>query len=282
MAKKARKERRDVGIPEFGYMPNPGKSLIREIRKAKRLGADYVEIPAETGHHPSILLKRKKIIRHELEKQRLGAVIHMAYWADLGSEYDAVRKGWVEECKKAIDAAGNIGATKLLVHIRPQSGMSMRVPKNRKAIISSIIKSLNTLSAYAKKKGVPMVAENEDIGHEKSISIQDIKRIMSKAKGTGFAPDMAHAFLGNSNKKVKELIRGLGSRIEHCHFSDNHGYEDEHLPIGRGSIDYKMVVRELKRTGYGRHGNNTITLEVFNSDKGFKSSMKKIKKMWGS
>ena len=88
--------------------------------------------------------------------------------------------------------------------------------------------------------------------------------------------------IDNNNKKVKSVIRMLGKRIEHLHFSDNDGCGDDHLAIGKGHIDYEMVVNELKRVGYGRDGNGTITFETFNSgDRGFKSSVKRIRTFWG-
>jgi hypothetical protein len=48
-------------------------------------------------------------------------------------------------------------------------------------------------------------------------------------------------------------------------------------------INYKTVVRELKRIGYGSRENDTITLEIFQGgESGFRSSLRKVKKLWGA
>jgi sugar phosphate isomerase/epimerase len=148
--------------PKFGYTTNPVNGIIKEIRKAKRLGVDYVEIPSETLNHPSELIHNRKTIKRELKKHGFFCVVHMAYWVDLGSDYRAVSDGWVKECKNAIRAARAIGAKMFLVHARPQSGSSMRLPKTKKLSIERMIKNMNVLAGHAKRNGIRLVIENED------------------------------------------------------------------------------------------------------------------------
>jgi sugar phosphate isomerase/epimerase len=50
------------------------------------------------------------------------------------------------------------------------------------------------------------------------------------------------------------------------------------LPIGKGLIDHKKVVEELKNISYNR----TITLEVFTSKQDAKDSADKLKELWMS
>ena len=57
---------------------------------------------------------------------------------------------------------------------------------------------------------------------------------------------------------------------------DNHGTEDEHLPIGEGLVDHEKAVRALKDINYDR----TITLEVFTNSTDAKSSADKLKIIW--
>jgi len=60
-----------------------------------------------------------------------------------------------------------------------------------------------------------------------------------------------------------QLVEQFGSRIAHLHFSDNHGRRDEHLAVGRGTVDFTGLVRRLQAIGY----DDTITLEVFEPDR---------------
>ena len=49
------------------------------------------------------------------------------------------------------------------------------------------------------------------------------------------------------------------------HASDNFGKEDNHLPLGTGTIDLRKIVQALKRIGY----DGTVTFEVFSRDKDY-------------
>ena len=55
------------------------------------------------------------------------------------------------------------------------------------------------------------------------------------------------------------------NRIGHVHASDNSSRDDEHLPVGVGTIDFPEFVKALKGIGY----DDTITLEVFSRDRDY-------------
>jgi sugar phosphate isomerase/epimerase len=42
-------------------------------------------------------------------------------------------------------------------------------------------------------------------------------------------------------------IERMGGRLRHVHLHDNNGKKDEHLPIGRGTIDFQPIFRALHR-----------------------------------
>jgi len=64
--------------------------------------------------------------------------------------------------------------------------------------------------------------------------------------------------------------------LKHVHLSDNKGSEDLHLPMGVGNIDWKKILKILKKYYRG-----TITLEVFSKDKDYALlSKEKLKRLW--
>ncbi|MEW6557820.1 MAG: TIM barrel protein, partial [Elusimicrobiota bacterium] len=69
-------------------------------------------------------------------------------------------------------------------------------------------------------------------------------------------------------------------RLIHVHLSDNKGgYNDLHIPLGTGNVNWEDAVGLLKRIGY----NNTITLEVFSRDRDYLLLTKqKVQKLWNS
>jgi sugar phosphate isomerase/epimerase len=58
----------------------------------------------------------------------------------------------------------------------------------------------------------------------------------------GFTLDVGHA---NTVGLVDEFLDQLNNHISHVHIHDNMGKKDEHLPLGKGSIDWKRVTEKL-------------------------------------
>jgi sugar phosphate isomerase/epimerase len=75
---------------------------------------------------------------------------------------------------------------------------------------------------------------------------------------------------------VRKYLEAFGDRLAHVHMHDNHGKEDEHLPLGKGNIDTHKVIRLLKEVNYDR----TITFEVFSSHADAVRSMRFFSKQW--
>jgi len=75
---------------------------------------------------------------------------------------------------------------------------------------------------------------------------QDIRIILEglKSQNVGFCLDAGHLFaFGNS--ELVQWLEGLGSYIGQLHLHDNHGRNDEHLPLGQGNIDFKHLFAYL-------------------------------------
>jgi sugar phosphate isomerase/epimerase len=133
---------------------------------------------------------------------------------------------------------------------------------------------LREVVRYGKKLGMTIMLENCPKG---ITEFEDFKYIVNNVSGLKVHFDIAHAFVCGGMKDIKKYIKNFGSKIEHVHLSDNHGKEDEHLPIGKGDISFKRVVKMLKNINY----NKTITFEVFTEDKkDVVRSREKIKKLW--
>jgi len=71
---------------------------------------------------------------------------------------------------------------------------------------------------------------------------QDIRIILEnlKIQNVGFCLDAGHLFAFGQSK-LKPWLEELGSYIGQLHLHDNHGRNDEHLPLGHGKIDFKLL-----------------------------------------
>jgi len=261
---------------KFGKLTNPMIDVIREIKTAHDLGFDYVEIgiegPAET---PEIILKKKKQILKMLKRYKMFAIGHTSWWIDLGSQYALVRNAWLEESKKIIRLCNELGIKLLNFHSH-SVGTYMKDKKGKKIILNNIVKSLKELVEYGKKYDVEIMLENgAERGEIKEV--RDFKYIIDRVPNLKVHLDVGHAFINNEMKGIENYIKTFKNKIVHIHIHDNKGQWDEHLPIGAGSIDYKKVIKLLKKIKYDK----TITFEVFSKDLDLlELSMKKVKKLF--
>jgi len=58
----------------------------------------------------------------------------------------------------------------------------------------------------------------------------------------GFTLDVGHA---NTVGLVDDFLNLLADKISHVHIHDNLGKKDEHLPLGKGTVDWKRVMEKL-------------------------------------
>ena len=105
--------------------------------------------------------------------------------------------------------------------------------------------------------GLTVVFENFKAPFDR---VSTLKMMMDEVPGLALHLDFGHTNFGKDNYSV--FCKKLGHSIRHVHFSDNRGREDNHMPLGVGSINWKNAVKSLKAIDY----DGPITLEVFCDD----------------
>ncbi|WP_048203313.1 sugar phosphate isomerase/epimerase family protein [Methanocaldococcus infernus] len=114
-----------------------------------------------------------------------------------------------------------------------------------KAYINTL-RALKSLINLANEYSVKIVLENlcdNRIGafpHEFSGLLDD---------EIGVTLDVGHAYLmcNKYGMSMREYFKMLRPYIEHVHLHDNFGFVDNHLPLGEGNINWKMVLNELRK-----------------------------------
>jgi sugar phosphate isomerase/epimerase len=261
---------------KFGKITNPVKDVLGEIKIVHDLGFDYVEIviegPAET---PEIIIKEKKKVLKLLKKYKLFAIAHTFWSMELGSDYEPVRKGWLEEGKKIIRLCNELEIRLVNFHSHSR-GLYIKDKKGKKTVLNNLIRSLRELVEYGKKYNVEVMLENAAESYEIT-DLKDFKYIIDRVPDLKVHLDIGHAFLYGGMKNIENFIKIFKNKIVHIHIHDNNGKWDEHLPLGAGSIDYKKVIKFLKKIKY----NKTITFEIFSRDLDLiEFSLKKLKKLF--
>ena len=49
------------------------------------------------------------------------------------------------------------------------------------------------------------------------------------------------AYFAFGQRELKQWLEELGAYIGQLHLHDNHGRDDDHLPLGHGKIDFKLI-----------------------------------------
>ena len=95
---------------------------------------------------------------------------------------------------------------------------------------------------------------------------EDFAEVFERFPAFKLTLDTGHANMeSKGGKRVLGFIERFSGRIAHVHANDNFGKEDNHLPIGAGTIDFPKIIKALKGIGY----DGTITLEVFSQDRDY-------------
>lgn len=243
-----------------------GKLKITEaLTEARKLDVSLVEIFGDFlfyGNTP--YQEEPKEIKLVKDNEGMDLTIHLpALDLNSGSLNDGIYNLTREEILVALEFASEVGA-KLAVFHPAYSPISFEPILFE--VKERMEKLLRELVEITSKQGIILALEN--LGVENTWVInkpEKMKQIVldfsSKLKVTY---DFGHGFIA---KDIKESLNLLKDDIVHLHLHDNHGFADEHLPIGEGLIpyeDYRDFFREFK---------GTAVLEVFS----FKDPIREIK-----
>ena len=262
-------------MPKYGNITNPAVEISEEIKSVLDHGFDFAEIGIEWPEgSPEKIIKKKKTILDLIGQFDSPPIGHTAWWMDFSSLYEVEWMAWITEAKKCIDVASDLNIKLLNFHSH-SIYMKPKYGTYRILALNNFVKSLKEIIKYAEDAGVQVMIENTS-GQEEISSLKDYSYVINKLPHAKVHLDVGHAFTQGGMKALGNFIRTFDKRITHSHFSDNHGHFDEHLPVGKGEIDFKSLVGMLKKIKYNR----TITFEVFTSRKDAAASMKKIKELW--
>ena len=105
-------------------------------------------------------------------------------------------------------------------------------------------------------------------------NIENVSAILSEVPELFLHIDIGHASL--FGRKPEQFIKEFHQRLKHVHLHDNDKNRDLHLPLGCGTIDWKKIMKALKR-----YYDETITLEIFSRDRDYVLlSKEKLIKLW--
>lgn len=144
-----------------------------------------------------------------------------------------------------VAAAAALGARILVFHVSSRRFAAAEPAIRRRAQVVDF-RRVRALAAFARERGVQVALENgAHPGHPRYLL--DLIAAIGESN-VGIALDTGHANL--RGHVAHELARELAGHVIHTHLHDNRGHRDEHLPPGRGSIQWPRLASALRSADY--------------------------------
>jgi sugar phosphate isomerase/epimerase len=248
-----------IGVSTLAFYPQSLKIILECLGENR---VDYCEIINEFPHH--------KLEEGILDSYNIKLSVHAPISdINLASHNHEIRKSSLKEVKKSINLAIEWNAEIVVVH---PGTMPIMGNKIKDKILKFNFESLQECSNHAQDCGITMCVENMPNINGKLC--QDLNKLDSLVRDIDayMALDVGHAH--NNGFSAEEMLKY--SRIKHIHLSDNDGTFDQHNALGNGNINFKSLLKNLKRINY----NELLVIEVeepievFNSLDYLKKEMK--------
>ena len=152
-----------------------------------------------------------------------------------------VRSASLKRLRQSIDIAAILHAESIVFH----SGYDYRQYLEVEDLwLENIIFSLRELSKYASDAGTCIMLENVfEPGpgfHEKIFAAVDSPSLK-------FCLDLAHLKVFSPDSTLDMWLSAAGNRLGELHLHDNHGKNDDHLPMGEGICDFDRLFSWLEK-----------------------------------
>ncbi len=189
-----------------------------------------------------LIISSKEVsdMRQALDDNDLPRSVHAPFFdLSIGSADQHIREYSAKCLKHGLETAEELGSELYIVH----SGFWPMIPKDSAKIwINLFLQNLEKLIKKAQKLEITIALENvfeADIWLHQSVFNHFSPEELS------FCFDLGHANCFAKNDPM-EWIEAFHNRIVHLHLHDNDGSDDQHLPLGRGTVDFAGIFRKLE------------------------------------
>jgi sugar phosphate isomerase/epimerase len=214
------------------------RSLEEAIDFARRHGLSAFEVWADHPHaHPD---ETPSDLRARL-RRKLAGFARTSVHGPLGNaSLASINPGiWRESLRQhlgAVELAHDIGAAVLVVHPG-----DLRDPRFAAEFTRLSQEALGRLARRGEQLGITLAVENCGPYHAGIDRTADDLAALIMHVGSPRLKACLDVGHGAVNHNLADLVRLLGKDIMHLHVHDNQGQRDDHLPMGRGTIDFSVL-----------------------------------------
>lgn len=246
-----------------------------QIRKVSEFGLRHVELGPLEENEPkqtTDALERIASVKDALHSCGITPTsMHAPYrgGCDFGSFDEAARRVAFRHHVRQLGFCAQLGVAYYVVH--PGGLLYAKWDEQRKVGIwphdhefAEKLWKLNArflaeLADSAEDSGIKVCLENGWFNDPNFMTLQDFLLILREVNrdNVGACIDTGHANVGMA-VKPSDVIRNVGSMVWTLHLHDNDGTGDQHLPPGKGNIDWRDVIEALREISY----TGTLNLET--------------------
>lgn len=163
---------------------------------------------------------------------------------DLGSD-NMDEQEIMDYYKWAFDMYNKYDATHFVIHPDGKI-LAPATPEQVAAMRSRALERIGRLSDLAKQMDVNLLVENlRPRGYGLVFDTEEFIDLFRQLPDVDCLIDTGHMYL--SGWDFHRVLSALGSRIKSYHINDNYGVEDQHLPVGKGCIDWGAFFDDYKK-----------------------------------
>lgn len=220
-------------------------SIFRCLEEIRRGGFCMLEICSSKDHLDYHDLDAVDELSRRMAADGVEAYSFHAPFAgdiDITALDEEQRRRSRDELLLAVEAAARLRVRYLVIHPGPEESIAPP-PEEHLQRLWNAAGVLDSVSQRCREVGIGIVLENM-LPHLLFGNMRDMLWIMGAVSHirVGTCLDTGHAFLTG---ELYRVLYKLSGHLQMIHANDNRGAGDDHLPPGRGDIDWRRLLTEL-------------------------------------
>jgi len=208
---------------------------------------EYVEI-VDDGFH-ELSKQRVSVLREIGSSHGLKYSVHGPFAdVNIASPSNQLRRAMLKRLERSIIHAQALGAYVWVFHPGMKTGISSFYPGVEWV---QNLRSIQIITKFAGEYGVSVAIENVPEPYPGLMkSVEDFKEFYAQFNDKiGMVLDVGHS---NVNGQTESFLKTFPDKIVHMHLSDNDGKGDQHLGIGRGTVNWHRLAALIREMAYDK------------------------------
>jgi sugar phosphate isomerase/epimerase len=228
---------------------------------ARRHGVAWLELACQNPVNFPQTFDRARIRRVRALAERFGihCGLHSASFVNTAEIMPTVRKAAEAHLREYVDLTAALGCEYLVIHC----GFHFSVYLER--VLAAMRETVARVVEYAERRRIPLVIENmnrlpgDSEVQYLGVTVEEFADLFRRIRSPflGLILDVAHCNLLPGG--AAPFIRAFPDRILAVQLSDNRGVVDEHLAIGRGTVDFPGALHLLRGINFA----GPLIIELF-------------------